>query len=69
MAGLNLGVGGGVRIGGMSGTGAPASIQQVAYGAESGGSSPTTVQSWHLAMGVSVAGVAFLVFLRWSLPR
>lgn len=69
MSGLNLGVGGGVRIGGMSTTGAPASIQQVAYGAQTGGDGGAGVQSWHLAVGLSIAGVLGLVALRWSLPR
>ena len=69
MSGLNLGVGGGVRIGGMSQAGPPASVQQVAYGAGTGGTQATGVQSWHLAVGLAAAGTAWLIFLRWSLPR
>ena len=71
MAGLNLGVGGGIRIGGSPGRAAPATIAETAYGA---GSSPGTpsgsgkMQTGHVATAVPVAAVAWLAFLRWSLP-
>ena len=75
---MNLGLGGGVRIGnsgnlrlGSSLKQPPATIAQTAYGAES---SPTDaysggLQSWHLAVAVPIVGVVFLAFLRWSLPK
>ena len=75
---MNLGLGGGVRIGsagqlrlGSSLNQPPATIAQTAYGAEqsttdqfSGG-----LQTWHLAVAVPVVAVGWLAFLRWSLPR
>lgn len=70
MGGLNLGVGGGLRLGSSLGQ-APATIAQTAYGAEQ---SPTDkysggLQSWHLMVSVPVLAVGWLAFLRWSLPR
>ena len=70
MAGLKLGVGGGLSLG--SSLSQPAAtIAQTAYGA---GSSPTDaysggLQSWHLAVAVPVLAVGWLAFLRWSLPK
>jgi hypothetical protein len=75
---MNLGLGGGVRIGqagglrlGSSLKQPPATIAQTAYGAEN---SPTDkysggLQSWHLAVAVPVLAVGWLAFLRWSLPK
>ena len=75
---MNLGLGGGVRIGnggnlrlGSSLKQPPATIAQTAYGAQN---SPTDaynsgVQSWHLAVAVPVLAVGWLAFLRWSLPK
>ena len=75
---MNLGVGGGVRIGsagnlrlGSSLKQPAATIAQTAYGAEQ---SPNDMfsnglQSWHLAVAVPVLAVAWLAFLRWSLPK
>ena len=70
MAGLNLNLGGGLKLG--NSLGAPAAtVAQSAYGA---GSSPNSasssgVQSWHLATAVPVVAVTWLAFLRWSLPK
>ena len=70
MAGMGLGLGGGVRLG--PALSAPAAtITSTVYGAES---APTDalaggLQTWHLAVMVPVAGLAFLAFLRWSLPK
>ena len=70
MAGLNLNLGGGLKLG--SSLGAPsATIAQTPYGA---GSSPNSanssgMQSWHLAVAVPVVAVTWLAFLRWSLPK
>ena len=75
---MNLGLGGGVRIGsggnlrlGSSLKQPPATIAQTAYGAEN---SPTDaysggLQGWHYAVAVPVLAVGWLAFLRWSLPR
>jgi hypothetical protein len=71
MAGLRIAVGGGNAVGstsrlGQSGT---SSIAQTAYGA---GSSPDQakggLEHWHMFIGAQVAALAWLVFLRWSLP-
>ena len=75
---MNLGLGGGVRIGsagdlrlGSSLKQPPATIAQTAYGAEA---SPTDaygggLQPWHFGVAVPVVAVAWLAFLRWSLPK
>lgn len=71
MAGLNLGIGGGIRFGGAGTTVAqapPARMSQVAYGGGSAATSPSGVQYWHLAVGAGVAATAWLMFLRWTLP-
>jgi hypothetical protein len=74
MAGLSIGIGGGRSLGGGVAGGAlgqtgGATIAQTAYGA---GSTPVTggggVEHWHVFMGAQVAALAWLVFLRWSLP-
>lgn len=71
MAGLRVAIGGGQAIGAGSRLGQTggAAVAQTAYGA---GSSPDAGQGglehWHLFMGVEVAALAWLVFLRWSLP-
>jgi hypothetical protein len=70
MGGLNLGVGGGLKLG--SGLGqAPATIAQTAYGAEQSPSDKYSggLQSWHFMVSVPVLAVGWLAFLRWSLPR
>lgn len=74
MAGLNLGLGGGIgTIGGGMGQRSPASTVTVAQTAYGAGSSPTNtsgLQLWHVgAIGVPLFCVAGLIFLRWSLPR
>lgn len=70
LGGLNLGIGGGVRIAGSPPAAPPATIAQTAYGQQA---APTTtgsgrVQTWHIATAVPVIAVAWLAFLRWSLP-
>lgn len=70
MGGLNLGVGGGVRLAGFGSSGS-AQVAQVAYPV---GATPTTgggsgLQPWHLTIGASTAWLAVLIWLRWSLPR
>lgn len=73
MSGLNLGLGGGINLGGSQGR-APAStatISQTAYGA---GSSPSSggggFSLAHVgAIGVPLVCLVGLVFLRWSLPK
>jgi hypothetical protein len=50
--------------------GPQATIAQTAYGAQqSPVGNPGQLQSWHLAVAVPVAAVAWLAFLRWSLPK
>lgn len=70
MPGLTIPIGGGSSLGGGSrlGQAGPATIAQVAYG---GGSSPQEsngVEAWHVFTGVQVAALAWLAFLRYSLP-
>lgn len=69
MPGLSIGIGGGHRIGGGSALGQTggATIAQTVYGAQSTAPSKG-VEHWHTFMGVQVAALAWLVFLRWSLP-
>lgn len=70
MSGLNLKFGGGLKLG--SSLNSPsATVAQTAYGQESAPNSSdySSVQPWHLAVAVPVAAVAWLAFLRWSLPR
>ena len=71
---MNLGLGGGVRIGnsgnlrlGSSLKQPPATIAQTAYGA---GSTPVKggIEHWHAFIGIQAAAIAWLLFLRWSLP-
>lgn len=71
MAGLNLGMGGGLRIGGGPQTAQTATVAQTAYGAQgTPTSSGSGLQLWHVgAIGVPMFCAAALVFLRWSLPR
>lgn len=71
MSGLKLGLGGGLKLGTSLGNSPPATIAQTAYGAQQSpnAASQSGVQSWHLATAVPVAALAWLVFLRWSLPR
>ncbi len=71
MGGLNLGLGGGIRLGPSLGNQPPATIAQTAYGAEQSPNSAMSqgVQAWHLAVAVPVLAVGWLAFLRWSLPR
>jgi hypothetical protein len=73
MAGLNLGLGGGVRLGGAAGsmTGAPATIAQTAYGSgqAANASSAGGIQTWHYGVLVPVVVTLFGVWLRWTLPR
>ena len=71
MSGLKLGVGGGLRLGGVPATAQPATIAQTAYGQEvsPNASAMSGVQPWHLGVAVPIAAVAWLAFLRWSLPR
>lgn len=74
MSGLNiplggLGRGGGVKLG-SSLSGGAATIAQVAYGSEKAPTSDNEgVEAWHLAVAVPVAALAWLAFLRWSLPK
>jgi hypothetical protein len=70
MGGLNL-LGGGLKLGGSLGNQPPATIAQTAYGAETSPNAMTAngFQPWHLGVAVPVAAVAWLAFLRWSLPR
>ncbi len=67
---LNLGVGGGLGLG-TSLRQPPATIAQTAYGAQQSPTDAYTggLQSWHLAVAVPVAALAWLAFLRWSLPK
>jgi hypothetical protein len=74
MGGLNIPIGGlGARTGvklGPSLSGPAATIAQVAYGQ---GSAPSTtdnegIEAYHLAIAVPVVALAWLAFLRWSLP-
>lgn len=73
MAGLRIPAGGGVFLGGAPssalGGSSPATIVQTNYGA---GSAPNEansgVEGWHVFIGVNAAALAWLVFLRWSLP-
>ena len=74
MPGLQLGLGGGLKLGsslGGKGNSGPATIVQTAYGAEVSPNSNAMsgVQPWHLMTAVPIASLAWLVFLRWSLPR
>ena len=71
MSGLKLGLGGGIKLGSSLGSSPPATIAQTAYGAENSPNSAINggVQAWHLATAVPVAALAWLAFLRWSLPR
>jgi hypothetical protein len=74
MPGLNLGLGGGVKLGsslGGKGSSGPATIAQTAYGAENSPNSQSQngVEPWHLMTAVPIAALAWLVFLRWSLPK
>ena len=69
MSGLKLGVGGGLRLGGVPATAQPATIAQTAYG---GGSAPTDnggLQFGHYATAVPTASLLFLTWVRWSLPQ
>lgn len=71
MAGLKINIGGGNAIGSNSRLGQTggATIAQTAYGA---GSAPVQkgggVEHWQVFVGVQAAALAWLVFLRWSLP-
>lgn len=71
MAGLRINVGGGNAVGSSSRLGQTggATIAQTAYGA---GSAPVDkgrgVEHWQVFIGVQVAAVVWLGFLRWSLP-
>ncbi len=71
MPGLKLGLGGGLQLGKSLGSSGPATIAQTAYGAEQSpnASAMNGVQPWHLGVAVPVAAVAWLAFLRWSLPK
>ncbi len=68
MSGLNVGIGGGLRLGGTLGGGPPATIAQTAYGTGSAPVEQSGVQGWHLGVSVGVAGFLWLAFIRWSLP-
>jgi hypothetical protein len=70
MGGLNLNLGGGLKLG-SSLSGPAATIVQSPYGAESSPNSAATagLQSWHLMVSVPVLAVGWLCFLRWSLPK
>lgn len=71
MAGLAIKIGGGNAIGATSRLGQTggATVAQTAYGA---GSAPVQkgggVEHWQIFVGVQTAALAWLVFLRWSLP-
>ncbi len=70
MGGLNLGLGGGLNLG--SSLKQPAAtVAQTAYGAQQSPNSTATsgLQPWHIAVSVPVVAVAWLAFLRWSLPK
>ncbi len=71
MAGLNLGVGGGLRLGGAAPAALPATVGQTAYGASSSTdtSGSGKVEPWHLGVAVPVLALGWLIFLRWSLPK
>jgi len=71
MSGLRLSLGGGVKLGPSLGSAPPATIAQTAYGQEvsPNASAMSGVQPWHLGVAVPIAAVAWLAFLRWSLPR
>jgi hypothetical protein len=71
MSGLRLGLGGGVKLGSSLGNQPPATISQTAYGQENAptASGSATIEPWHLAVAVPVAALAWLAFLRWSLPN
>ena len=71
MPGLAIRIGGGQAIGSSTRLGQQggATVAQTAYGA---GSAPDQgsggVEHWHLFIGAQVAALAWLAFLRWSLP-
>jgi hypothetical protein len=71
MAGLKLGLGGGLKLGSSLGSSPPATISQTAYGQENSpnANSSSGVEPWHLGVAVPVAALAWLAFLRWSLPK
>jgi len=71
MAGLKLGLGGGIKLGSSLGNSPPATIAQTSYGQMTSPNAVTSsgFQPWHLQVMVPVAAVAWLAFLRWSLPR
>jgi hypothetical protein len=71
VSGLNLGVGGGLRIPGATVQAQPATLAQTAYGS-SGGAAPMSgggnfFDLGSLATAVPAASLAWLVFLRYSL--
>ncbi len=70
MAGLNLNLGGGLKLG--SSLSSPAAtVSSSPYGAGSSPNSAATagLQSWHIATAVPLIAVTWLAFLRWSLPK
>jgi len=70
MAGLNLNLGGGLKLG--SSLSQPAAtVAQTAYGAQQSPNTANTngMQAWHYATAVPVVAVIWLAFLRWSLPK
>ena len=71
MSGLKLGLGGGIKLGSSLGGSPPATIAQTSYGQlnSPNDASASGLQSWHLGVAVPVAALAWLAFLRWSLPR
>jgi len=71
MPGLKLGLGGGIKLGSSLGNQPPATIAQTSYGQEVSPNAMTGagLQPWHLGVAVPIAAVAWLAFLRWSLPR
>lgn len=70
MPGLSIPIGGGRMLGGASFPAtAPATIAQTAYGAGATEPQRNAIETGHVVMGAGVASLAFLVFLRHSLPR
>lgn len=69
MPGLAVPIGGSRYLGGGAALGQTggATVAQTAYGAESTTDS-RGVETHHVFMGVQVAALVWLVFLRWSLP-
>lgn len=70
-SGLRIDIGGGSSLGARSALGktGAATIAQTAYGQQvAPDSRGGDIETWHVFLGVHAAAIAWLVFLRWSLP-